>query len=613
MSSNPLPPISAALLKPCARLRLDTNGLLLTGVHRFFHPNSCADGQTHPFFMHPNSRNLSIDGTVFRERRSILRLAAKAHRPTTMQQTKLTNWFSATAAEGLPWVVRGTLGCAAACLAVALTYAITPLRAFPLLLAFPTVILSAWFLGMWGGVCCALSEAFLVDTFLTRSQEHFSIGNAKEELRLAVFLTLSILLGWTIRRLAQQRARLATQELEQHLSLARAERQLAEERARSVEAMRDRDALLQIAVQANGMALWVWDQEHGNLHWSDEKYRMIGREPGSIEPSTEAWLSAVHPEDVEAVRQAIARTRAGGEDYHHQYRVIWPDGAIHWLESRGKCQLDSEGRVRRVVGVVTDVTPRKQAEDAMLRAEKLAIAGRLAASVAHEINNPLEAVSNLLFLITISDSAKAAQGHAREALEQLMRVSMITQQTLKFHRQTGVPKLASLSEILNSVLTMFRGKLLAAEIAVDFEAEHEAEVSCMPNETQQIFANLISNAIDAMPRGGRLAICLRPSRDWKNRAVKGMRITFSDSGVGMDRSTMRRIYEPFFTTKTDTGTGLGMWVLAQLVDRHHGHVNVWSTQRPGRSGTTFSVFLPFGQASVSRRPEPVPDPVEASA
>jgi PAS domain S-box-containing protein len=514
---------------------------------------------------------------------------------------KLTKLLSVTAMERLPWAFRALLGCASACVAVILTYTIPPLRAFPLLLAFPTVILSAWFLGMPGGVCCALVEAFLVDAFLTKPQERFSIGNAREELRLAVFLTLSILLGWTIRRLAQQRAHLATLELEQRLSRANAERELAEERARASETLRDRDALLQIAVEANGMALWVWDQEHGTMHWSNEKYRMIGREPGSIEPTTEAWLNSVHPEDAEAVRQSVARTRTGGPDYHHQYRVVWPDGSIHWLESRGKCQRNSEGRVLRVVGVVTDVTHRKLAEDAMLRAEKLAIAGRLAASVAHEINNPLEAVSNLLFLITLTGAAETAQEHAREALDQLMRVSMITQQTLKFHRQTGSPRLTSLSEVVNAVLSMFRGKLISAGIAVDMRAQREAEVSCMPNEAQQIFANLISNAIDAMPRGGRLVIRLRPSRDWQGNGTEGMRITFCDSGVGMSRATLRHVFEPFFTTKTDTGTGLGMWVVAQLVERHHGRVRVWSTQRTGRSGTAFSVFLPFSHAPASDR------------
>jgi two-component system CheB/CheR fusion protein len=258
--------------------------------------------------------------------------------------------------------------------------------------------------------------------------------------------------------------------------------------------------------------------------------------------------------------------------------------------------------VVRVVGVVTDVTQRKLSEDAMLRAEKLAIAGRLAASVAHEINNPLAAVSNLLFLITLAGTAEGAQKLARDALDQLMRVSMITQQTLKFHRQNGAPKLTSLSEVLNSVLSMFRGKLMAAGIAVKLMVEREADVSCMPNEAQQVFANLISNAIDAMPKSGRLVIRLQPSRDWADHRTDGMRVTFFDSGVGMDRATMRRIFEPFFTTKTDTGTGLGMWVVAQLVERHHGRVRVWSTQRPGRSGTAFSVFLPFQQASANAEP-----------
>jgi PAS domain S-box-containing protein len=514
-----------------------------------------------------------------------------------MHSTTLTKRLGANPAERLPWVARALLGCAAACLAVTLSYSISPLRAFPLLLAFPTVILTAWFLGMWGGVLCALSEALLVDSFLTKTQMRFSIGNAKEGLRLAVFLSISILLGWIVRRLAEQRAHLATRELQQNLSLANAERLLAEERASASEALRDRDALLQIAVQANGMALWVEDKERGILHWSDEKYRMIGLEPGSVEPSTELWLNAVHPDDAKTVRQSVAQTRAGGPDYHNQYRVVWPDQSIHWLESRGKCQKNPEGQVTRVVGVVADVTHRKQAEEAMLRAEKLAIAGRLAASVAHEINNPLEAVSNLLFLITIAATPEAAQEHAREALEQLMRVSMITQQTLKFHRQAGAPKLTSLSEVLNSVLSMFRGKLRASAIEVDLHAEQEAEISCMPNEAQQIFANLISNSIDAMPRGGRLSLRLRPSHHWRYRNVRGMRVTFSDCGVGMDRTTIRHVFEPFFTTKAETGTGLGMWVVAQLVDRHHGSVRVWSTQRERRSGTTISVFLPFNYSA----------------
>lgn len=519
-----------------------------------------------------------------------------------MTAEQLTRWPGATALENLPWFVRAILGLCAAGLAVSLTYSIVPLRAFPLLLAFPTVILSAWFLGMWGGISCALAEAFLVDDILTKTQFHFSIGNAKEGVRLAVFLTISILLGWTIRKLSTQRSQLALTELQQRLSLAHAQRELAEERARAIEAMRDRDTLLQIAVEANGMALWAWDLAEGTVFWSDAVYRIIGREKGSVEPGFAVWKEILHPDDASVVDDPLKMVRDGRVDQQMQYRIVWPDGTVRWLESQGKGNCDADGHILRVVGVLTDVTHRKLAEEAMLRAEKLAIAGRLAASVAHEINNPLEAMSNLLYLITLSDSTEAAHAYGREALEQLMRVSMITQQTLKFHRQTGSFKLSNLSDILNSVLSMFRGKLKTAGILVEFAREKESDVSCMPNEAQQIFANLVSNAIDAMPRGGRLVIRLRPSYDWRDRKTAGMRITVSDTGLGMDRPTMRRVFEPFFTTKSETGTGLGMWVVAQLVDRHHGSVSTWSTQRSGRAGTTFSVFLPFNP---NGRPTPL--------
>jgi two-component system, chemotaxis family, CheB/CheR fusion protein len=230
----------------------------------------------------------------------------------------------------------------------------------------------------------------------------------------------------------------------------------------------------------------------------------------------------------------------------------------------------------------------------MLRAEKLAVAGRLAASVAHEINNPLEAITNLLYLITMSNSADEAQVHARSALDELLRVSMITQSTLKFHRQPGTPKITLLSEVVESVIAMFRARLNSTEIAVDMRTDNEVPIACMPTEAQQIFANLIANSIEAMAQNGHLLIRLRHSRDWRDPSVEGMRVTCCDSGTGMDRETMRRIFEPFFTTKPEVGTGLGLWVVAQLVERHRGHIAVWSRRLKGCTGTAFSIFLPTG-------------------
>ena len=503
---------------------------------------------------------------------------------------------SAPTIERWPWSVRGFLGCCTGAIAVGITCLIPQLRSFPFLLAFPTVVLSAWFFGVLGGAMCGVVETVLIDIFVTRPQFQMTVGFAREEVRLAIFLALSVLLGWAIRRLAEQRSQLITHELQQELALANAERTIAEERAKASEALREREDMLQIALRANGMALWVWDKDKDIVHWSDELFLIAGREPGSVTPSTESWLSFVHPEDVEAVRAAVMRTR-DGDEYHQQHRVLWPDGTVRWVESQGKTQRDSGGNVTRVVGVLADITTRKLSEEAMLRAEKLAVAGRLAASVAHEINNPLEAVANLLYLIAHADTVEAAATFAQQALDELMRVALITQQTLKFHRQEGSPKNTLLSEVIATVLTLFRGRLRSSRIQVEVRTENEVRISCMPGEMQQIVANLISNAIDAMLQGGRLIIRLQPSRDWRDRRTPGMRVTFLDSGVGMDRRTIQRIFEPFFTTKTDTGTGLGLWVVSQLVERHRGSVRVWSTRRMGRAATAISLFMPVGESS----------------
>jgi PAS domain S-box-containing protein len=383
----------------------------------------------------------------------------------------MTNRFpSSERMARLPWFIRVLLGCCMASGAVALTSATTPLRSFPLLLAFPTVILAAWFLGMWGAAGCAFMNVVLVNAFLTRDQFRFSTGNVSQEVRLASFVLVTLLLGWSIRRLAQQKAELANHELKRQLEFAEAERRMAEERASASEQLRYRDDVLQLALKASGMGVWVWDLEKEVVHRSDEVYRMVGCAPGAFGTEPQAWLQYVIPEDVPALDEAFAKVRSEGADYHMEYRVRWADGSLHWLESQGKCQVDAQGKAVRIFGVMADISQRKQGEEALLRAEKLAVAGRLAASVAHDINNPLEAVANMLYLITISDSAEQARSHASNALDELMRISLVAQSTLKFHRESGAPRIALLSEVLDSVLTMFRGKLRTTDIEVQLKA-----------------------------------------------------------------------------------------------------------------------------------------------
>jgi len=242
---------------------------------------------------------------------------------------------------------------------------------------------------------------------------------------------------------------------------------------------------------------------------------------------------------------------------------------------------------------LTDMTKRKKIEAALVQAEKLAIASRLAATIAHEINNPLEAITNLLYLASTGEDEVAAKSYATQALEEVTRVSQITQQTLKFYRQSTAPSSVQVAEILDSLLLLYRGKFLANNITVHRQYREGPPILCLAGDLRQIFANIIANAVDAMMSGGSLTMRVSASYDWRNQERLGIRTTIADSGTGMDTETLSKIYEPFFTTKKETGTGLGMWVSAHLVERLQGDLRVTSTTRSGRSGTAFSLFLPL--------------------
>ena len=229
----------------------------------------------------------------------------------------------------------------------------------------------------------------------------------------------------------------------------------------------------------------------------------------------------------------------------------------------------------------------------MRRSEKLAAAGRLAASIAHEINNPLEAVTNLIFLLCGQSSLDAeAREYADLAQSELARVSQITQQTLRFYRQSTQQTRVNLAEILDSVLLLHNARMQGANIEVTCEYAPDTEIRAFGGELRQLFANLIGNAVDAMPSGGCLRIRVRQAHAWQDDArVSGVRITVADNGTGMSPEVSSRIFEPFYTTKEATGTGLGLWVSQEIVRKHGGTLQVRSRfEEP--SGTVFTIFFP---------------------
>lgn len=267
--------------------------------------------------------------------------------------------------------------------------------------------------------------------------------------------------------------------------------------------------------------------------------------------------------------------------------------------------------VRWVGAVIVDTTGIKRSEDALRRTEKLAAVGRLSASIAHEINNPLEAITNLLYLIRRQDGLdEKSADYADLAEHEVARMSEIVQQTLRFHRQSTKAATANVGEILESVLSLHRGRVRALQIKVGQKFRGDVELFCFAGEMRQLFANLIGNALDAMPgHGGRLVLEVRNSRSWKDPSVPGVRVVVADTGCGMSRATQRRIFEPFFTTKEATGTGLGLWVSAEIIQKHQGSVRVRSRSAydhdQGKSGTVFMVFLPSAVPTGAELAQPV--------
>ncbi len=270
-------------------------------------------------------------------------------------------------------------------------------------------------------------------------------------------------------------------------------------------------------------------------------------------------------------------------------------------------------RVRWVGVIFLDASDRKRSEEALRKSEKLAATGRLAASIAHEINNPLEAVTNLLYLLhNFCLLQGPALNYVAMAEHEVERIAEITQKTLRFYRQSTLPTRASMAELLDSVLGLYKGRLNTLNIQVEQDYDPALELFCFAGEIRQVIANLVGNAIDASSNGGRLLVRARRSRNWADPVQSGVRFVVADTGAGMEPAVTERVFEAFFTTKELTGTGLGLWVSQEIIAKHGGLVHVRSRtaaqREPGQeraSGTVFQLFIPGGpQPAAAEVPAP---------
>jgi two-component system, chemotaxis family, CheB/CheR fusion protein len=267
--------------------------------------------------------------------------------------------------------------------------------------------------------------------------------------------------------------------------------------------------------------------------------------------------------------------------------------------------VDSRGHIVGASKIARNITERKLADAALVKAEKLAAAGRLAATMAHEINNPLQSVTNLIALLANSPRLHPEEkALARAAEEELGRIAHLTRQSLSFYRDNTAPVPVSLEETVEGVVTIFANRMKVKDISLMKRySSNVPQIKSFAGEIRQVITALLLNAIDAVPRGGTISVRIHKLSRWADSSIAGVRLLIADNGIGISPENRGRIFEPFFTTKGEQGTGLGLWVANGIVSRLGGSIQARSSTRPGRTGSCFSISLPLQMPTESATPE----------
>jgi PAS domain S-box-containing protein len=346
----------------------------------------------------------------------------------------------------------------------------------------------------------------------------------------------------------------------------------------------------QFRTLADSVPQLAWMAEaDGHIFWFNKRwYEYTGTTPDEMVGW--GWKS-VH--DPKVLPDVLERWRAAiriGQPLEMVFPLRGWDGNYREFLTLVVPVRDGAGKVARWFGTNTDITEQRRAEEALRRSEKLAATGRLAASIAHEINNPLEAVANLLYLARRHPADVARYVSAAE--EELDRIAEITKHTLGFYREAATLVQVDVAEVAKGVLALYDRKLQFKKIKVVNRFGRDVAIWGYPGEIRQILANLVANAIEAMEPGGCLSIKVSAATEWGATRRRGVRATIGDNGSGISREQIKRIFEPFYTTKKDVGTGLGLWLTQNLVRKHQGTIRVRSKSDSKRGGTAFSIFFP---------------------
>src|SRR5216684_1065079 len=420
----------------------------------------------------------------------------------------------------------------------------------PFAVFITAVIISARFFGFGPALLCTAASALALDYFAFASY-HLSLRLiANDAERMAVFVLVAILTAG----LAHQRSRaeIRAEQARQHI-------------AAIVES--SDDAIL--SKDMNGI-ITSWNRGAEQLYGYSAG-EAIGKHVSILAPPGQG-------DEIPAIMKRLLR---GGHIQRHQTERVRKDGTRLTVYLSISPLRNRRGEIVGASSIAQDITVQKRTEETLRRNEKLATAGRLAAAIAHEINNPLEAVTNLLYLLRLNDQwDDQARSYVSQAEHELARIAHVARQTLGFYRDTTSPRLMDLAKIVEEALFLYLPRIQAKSIRLSREYDETVQVTGLAGEIRQVVSNLVANAIDALPVEGALRIRVHHGKELTNSNRTGGRIVIADSGGGISPEHRKKLFEPFYTTKQDVGTGLGLWVSQEIVRKHGGSITLRSSVIP---------------------------------
>lgn len=332
--------------------------------------------------------------------------------------------------------------------------------------------------------------------------------------------------------------------------------------------------------------VWMCTPEGNNIYFNRRWVDYTGM---TLEESRgEGWNTPFHPDERERARLAWKVAVESGGMYQVESRLRASDGSYRWFLMRGEPFKGADGRTEKWFGTCTDINELKLAEQALLRSEKLASAGRMAASVAHDINNPLEAITNLLYLARTSEELAEAKSYVAGAEAELNRIVHITRQSVGFYRESTSPAWTSVRSLAEAAVALLKARIAAKDARIETRWRADAELSVVAGELLQVFANLLVNCLEAIEPEGVIWIRTSLAFDEESQ-TRCLRVTIADNGRGIALRLLPQLFEPFFTTKNATGTGLGLWVSKQILDNHRATVRVRTRGEGERTGTVVRI------------------------